>query len=329
MRAAVCLRYGPPEVVQIADVARPEPGDGEVVIRAGAATVDIADARVRALRVPRGFGPLVRLQFGITKLRQPILGLVVAGWVEDVGSAVTGVRPGDRVVGTRGFSYGCHAEYVAVTEGNVAAIPDELTERDAAALCFGGATAVHFLREGRLTDGETILVNGASGAVGTMAVQLAKRAGAEVTAVCSGGNADLVRRLGADHVIDHTREDFRQNGRRYDVIMDNHGSAPSRRVRGSLAPDGRVLMVVGDLGSMVAGAVQKRVVGGSAPLNGDVFREVMILAGGRVLQPVVDSVLPFEQIVEAHRRVDSGHKVGSVVLTFDAAGTDADPDPAR
>ena len=326
MRAAVCPRYGPPEVVQIADVARPEPGDGEVVIRAGAATVDIADARVRALRVPRGFGPMVRLQYGVTKLRQPILGLVVAGWVEAVGRAVTGVRPGDRVVGTRGFSYGCHAEYVAVPEGNIAAIPDELTENDAAALCFGGATAVHFLRKGRLAAGEHILVNGASGAVGTMAVQLAKDIGAEVTAVCSGGNADLVRRLGADHVIDHTREDFTGNGRRYDVIMDNHGNATYRRVRGSLASDGRVLMVVGGLGSMVAGAVQKQVIGGGAPLNGDVLREVIDLGRRRVLEPVVDSVLPLEQIVEAHRRVDSGHKVGSLVLTFDEANADADAD---
>ena len=317
MRAAVCPRYGPPDVVEVEEVARAEPADDEVLVRADVATVEIADARVRALRVPRGFGPLVRLQFGVTKPRQPILGLVVAGRVEAVGGAVTGVRPGDLVVGTRGFSYGCHAEYVAVPEGNIAAIPDELTERDAAALCFGGATAVHFLRKGRLAAGEHILVNGASGSVGTMAVQIAKDIGAEVTAVCSGGNADLVRRLGADHVVDHTREDFQRDGRRYDVIMDNHGNATYRRVRGSLAPDGRVLMVVGGLGSMVAGAVQKRVVGGSAPLNGDVFREVVDLGRRRVLEPVVDTVLPLDEIVAAHRRVDSGHKVGSVVLTFD------------
>lgn len=322
MDAAVCERYGPPEVVRVDDVPRPVPADDEVLVRTGATTVDTADARMRAMRVPRGLGPLVRLQFGVRRPRQPVFGLVVAGRVEEVGAAVNEVKAGDRVVGTRGFAYGCHAAEVAVAADALAAIPDTLTDADAAALCFGGVTAVHFLRSGGLAAGESILINGASGAVGTMAVQLAKHMGAEVTAVCSGGNAELVRRLGADHVIDHTREDFTRSGRRYDVVMDNHGNAPYRRVRGSLAEGGRVLMVIVDVRSMARGAVQKAIVGGGAPFDGDAFRGVMDLAAQGVLRPVVDRVLPFGQVVEAHRVVDSGHKVGSVVLTFDGATAD-------
>jgi NADPH:quinone reductase-like Zn-dependent oxidoreductase len=151
-----------------------------------------------------------------------------------------------------------------------------------------------------------------------MAVQLAKHTGAEVTAVCSAANADLVRGLGADHVIDYAAEDFTRNGRRYDVIMDNHGNAPYARVKGSLEPGGRFLMVIGDLWQMLAATRQKAVVGGTPSISADDYRTLMSLAERGELRPVIDSVLPFAQIVEAHRRVDSGHKVGSVVLTFDA-----------
>jgi NADPH:quinone reductase-like Zn-dependent oxidoreductase len=173
------------------------------------------------------------------------------------------------------------------------------------------------LPAGKLAAGETILINGASGAVGTMAVQIAKHTGAEVTAVCSGANADLVRGLGADHVIDYTAEDFTRNGRRYDVIMDNHGNAPYSRVKGSLAPGGRLLQVIGDLRQMIAGMWQKAVVGGTTPIRAEDYRTLLALAAQGELKPVIDSTLPFAQIVEAYRRVDSGHKIGSVVLTFD------------
>jgi NADPH:quinone reductase-like Zn-dependent oxidoreductase len=319
MKAAVCERYGPAEVVRIREVAAPVPGDREVLVRALATTVNIGDARLRALRVPRGLGPLVRLRAGVTKPRQPVFGFEVAGRVEAVGALVTGFQPGDRVVASRGFRLGCHAEFVTVDErGTIARIPDELSYRDAVSLCFGGVTALHFFRRGRLAAGETVLINGASGAVGTMAVQLAKHTGAEVTAVCSGANADLVRGLGADHVIDYTAEDFTRNGQRYDVIMDNHGNAPYSRVRGSLKPGGRLLMVIGDLGSMLAATWQKAVIGGTTPIRAEDYRTLLSLAARGELKPVIDSTLPFAQIVEAYRRVDSGHKVGSLVLTFDA-----------
>ena len=161
-----------------------------------------------------------------------------------------------------------------------------------------------------------MLINGASGAVGTVAVQLAKHLGAEVTAVCSGANADLVKELGADHVIDYTTEDFTRNGQRYDVVMDNHGNAPYERVKASLAPGGHFLMVVGNLWQMLAAAGQKATISASAAIDVDSYQTLMSLAGRRVLRPVIDSLLPFPQMVEAHRRVDGGHKVGSVVVTF-------------
>jgi NADPH:quinone reductase-like Zn-dependent oxidoreductase len=324
MKAAICESYGPPEVVQIRDVPKPVPADGEVLVKAFATTVNSGDARVRALRVPRGMRLPVRLKLGLTKPKQPILGFEMAGQVEAVGGAVTGFQPGDRVVASRGFDFGCHAEYVTVAEqGAIAQIPEDLSYEDAVALCFGGATALNFFRLGNLAAGETVLINGASGAVGTMAVQFAKHFGAEVTAVCSGANAELVRGLGADHVVDYTAADFTGDGQRYDVIMDNHGNAPYARVKGSLEPGGRFLMVIGDLWQTLAATRQKAVISPSqneSSITADTYGTLMSLAEQGVLKPVIDSVLPFEQIVEAHRRVDSGHKVGSVVLTFDQDG---------
>jgi NADPH:quinone reductase-like Zn-dependent oxidoreductase len=270
--------------------------------------------------VPRGLGVPVRLKVGMTRPKQPVFGFDVAGRVEAVGSAVTRFRPGDRVLASRGLDLGCHAERVAVREGGIAPIPDTVTSQDAVALSFGGTTAGYFFERGRLTAGETLLINGASGAVGTMAVQLARQLGAEVTGVCSGANAELVAGLGADHVIDHTAEDFTRNGRRYDVIMDNHGNAPYGRVKGSLAPGGRFLMVIGGLWQMIAASRQKAVIGGTPDDDAtwaDSYRALLSLAEGGEVRPVIDSVVPFERIVEAHRRVDTGHKVGSLVLTFD------------
>jgi NADPH:quinone reductase-like Zn-dependent oxidoreductase len=318
MRAAVCGRYGPPEVVTIREVPTPEPGAGEVRIEVTATTVNSGDARVRAANFPRGMALPVRVSLGFTKPRKPVLGFEVAGRVEAVGDGVTRFQVGDRVVASRGFAFGCHAERVVVPEdGTIAAIPEGVGDQDAVALCFGGSTAHYFFELGKLAAGESLLVNGASGAVGTMAIQLAKHAGAEVTAVCSAANAELVTRLGADHVIDYAEEDFTRSGRRYDVIMDNHGNAPWSESKGVLQPDGRFLMVIGDLWSMLTTARNKRVFGGTesdVAKLGESYRTLMDLVGRGELKPVIDSVHPFEQIVEAHRRVDTGHKVGSVVV---------------
>jgi NADPH:quinone reductase-like Zn-dependent oxidoreductase len=322
MRAAVVRRYGPPEVVRIEEVPDPVPGKGEVVVGVHATTVNSGDARVRGANFPAGMTVPVRLALGITKPRKPILGFDVAGVVTSVGEDVTTFAVGDRVVGSRAFKFGCHAEQVAIpADGGLAKIPDGLDDQDAVAVCFGGTTSLHFLRLGRLEAGETLLVNAASGAVGVMAIQLAKHRGAEVTAVCSAANAELVESLGADHVIDYAKDDFMANGERYDVIMDNHGNAPWSRAEKSLQPDGRFLMVVGDLRQMLTTARKKQVISGNEDkeaLSGASFRRLMELAGSGELKPVIDSVHPFDDIVEAHRRVDTGHKVGSVVVTLQA-----------
>lgn len=318
MKAAVQVRYGPPEVVKIKEVPKPEPADNDVLVKTRATTVNSGDARIRAMRVPRGMSLGVRVAFGFTKPRKSIFGFEVAGEVEEVGASVTRFQPGDRVVASHGFKFGCHAEYVAVAEDKeIVKIPDSLGYQDAVALLFGGSTSLLFFEKGKLTAGETILINGASGAVGTMAVQLAKHLGAEVTAVCSGANAEFVKSLGADHVVDHTKEDFTSNGNRYDVIMDNHGNAPYARIKGSLKPGGRFLMVVGDLPQTIAGMWQKATIGGSPAVTAETYGTLLSLAEEGKLKPVIDTVLPFDEIVEAHRRVDGGHKVGSVVLTFE------------
>lgn len=319
MKAACCTRYGPPEVVEIKDVPTPAPGDGEVLVKAAATTVNSGDARLRAMNVPRGMRMAARLRLGLTKLRQPILGFEMAGQVQAVGAGVSGVQPGERVVVSRGFKMGCHAEFAVVSaRGALVKVPEQLSEHEAVALCFGGSTALYFFQRGRLAPGDAVLINGASGAVGTMAVQLAKHSGAEVTAVCSAANADLVRNLGADHVVDYHTEDFTRGGQRYDVVMDTHGNAPYKRIKESLRPGGRFLMVVGNLAETLAATRQKATIAGTpnADAIADSYRTLMTLAEQGAIKAVIDTVLPFAQIVDAHRRVDSGRKVGSLVLTF-------------
>ncbi len=324
MKSAICERYGPPEVVRIMDVPKPTPKANEVRIKAHATTVSSGDARLRALRVPRGVGPLVRVQMGFFGPRQPVFGFDVAGEIEAVGENVTAFKPGDKVVASAGFDLACHAEYRCLPEdGAIAHMPKNLGYEETVALCFGASTALTFFKCGKLQRGETILVNGASGAVGTAAVQIAKHMGAAVTGVCSTKNMELVRSLGADRVIDYTVTDFTKSGETYDVIMDNFGNAPYSRVRGLLTPGGRFLMVIGGLGQMIQAAFVKQVINGyegggnGQAFAGDVMRQIVQLAEAGVLKPVIDRTYPFDAIVEAHRHVDGGHKVGSVVVTMD------------
>lgn len=318
MRAAVVERYGPPEVVQIRDVPRPVPGDEEVLVRVTATTINSGDARVRGLNVPRGMTLMLRLSMGWSGPKQKIGGFEAAGVVEQVGAGVTAFKPGDRVVGSHGFKFGLHAEYAVFSETDaLVRIPDGVSDEDAVSVLFGGATAKAFFEKGNLKSGERLLINGASGAVGVMAIQLAKHIGAEVTGVCSSPNVELVRSLGADHVIAYDREDFARNGQTYDVIMDNPGNAPFARVRHMLAPGGRFLMVIGDLVQMMQGKLQSQVVDSPAEkdaVNKQAYAWLLDLVASGKLKPVIDRVFGFDDIVEAHRRVDSGRKVGSVVV---------------
>jgi NADPH:quinone reductase-like Zn-dependent oxidoreductase len=319
MRAAVCERYGPPEVVVIKDVPMPTFGESDVLIRVQATAVNIADARVRALRVPRGLSLPTRLAMGILRPRRPVFGLEVAGVVEAVGAAVRSFNPGDRVVASRGFEFGGHAEFLAVAEsGAIATIPASVSDADAVALLFGGVTALVFFDKAKLQAGERILINGASGAVGVMAVQIASQRGAEVIGVCSAANADLVRSLGAHQVIDYASRDFTQDSASYDLVMDNVGNAPYARIRHLLKPGGRFLMVIGDLPQMLAVARRKDVVSPNqeaAAFSARNYRLLMEMAAAGQLRAVIDRSFPLEQIVEAHRLVDTGHKRGTVIVT--------------
>jgi NADPH:quinone reductase-like Zn-dependent oxidoreductase len=322
VKAAVYERYGPPEVVTIRDVAAPVPKDGEVLIRIRATTVSSGDSRVRALRVPRGFGWISRLVLGVSAPRQRILGAEGAGVVEAVGKAVTRFEPGDEVFVYSGASMGCHAELKCAAESSaLARKPANLDFGQAAALSFGGATALDFLRKAKVRPGDAVLVNGASGAVGSAAVQLAKHFGATVTGVCSTANIELVRSIGADHVIDYTREDFAQSASGYDIIVDTVGTVGFARCERALKDGGRLVLVAADLPAMLEGVwasmtSNKRVIAGPTAERAEDLQLLAKLAEAGELKPVIDRCLPFEQIVEAHHLADSGRKRGSVVVTL-------------
>ena len=323
MKAIVYERYGPPEVLELKEVAKPTPRDNEVLIKTYATTVTSADWRVRSLNVPTGFGLLTRLVFGVSKPKQPILGSELAGVIESVGKDIRKFKVGDQVFAFSDASMGCHAEYKCMPQdGAVVLKPPSLSYDEAAALSFGGTTALDFLRRGKLQSGEKVLVNGASGGVGTAAVQLARHFGANVTGVCSTTNMELVRSLGASQVIDYTKEDFTQNGETYDVIVDTVGTAPFSRSKDSLRAGGRLLMVLAGLPDMlqipwVSMTSSKKAIAGPSAVRAEDLRFLAGLAQAGEFKPVIDRRYPFEQIAEAHRYVDTGRKKGNVIITLE------------
>jgi NADPH:quinone reductase-like Zn-dependent oxidoreductase len=258
---------------------------------------------------------------GFSKPRQPVLGMEFAGEVAALGRKVQAFRTGDRVFGITGARLGCHAEYLCMPDtGAVAHMPATLTFDEAAALPFGGTTMTDFFRKAKLRRGERVLVNGASGSVGTAALQLARRFGADTTAVCSGANADLVTSLGAARVTDYTSHDFTANGERYDVIVDAVGNAPFARCRNSLNRGGRLLLLAAGLPDMIpmlwvnlSGA--SKIIAGSAAERAEDLRFLAELAYEGQFKAVIDRRYPLEQIAEAHRYVETGRKKGSVVIT--------------
>jgi len=272
--------------------------------------------------MPAGLGLIARIALGFSRPRRPILGTELAGEVEAVGSEVVNFKAGDQVFAFGGFSMGCHVEYKCMREAGMLALkPRNLTYDEAAALSFGGTTALDFFRRGSLKRGEKLLINGASGSVGTAAVQLARYFGADVTGVCSSANVELVRSLGADHVIDYTAEDFTKNGEAYDVIMDTAGTAPYSRSKGSLKPEGRLLLVLAGLPDMLAipwvfMTTSRAVIAGPAAERQEDLLFLAELAEAAHFKPVIDRRFAFEQIVEAHRYVDTGRKKGNVVVTL-------------
>ena len=322
MKAVVYEKYGSPDVLEFREVAKPTPKDDEVLVKISVTTVTVADSRVRGFTVPPSYWIPARIALGIRKPKQAILGAELAGEVEAVGKDVTRFKPGDQVfASTLEHGFGAYAEYICLPEdGLLVKRSAGLTPEQAATLPIGGRTALYFLREANIRPGQKVLIYGASGSVGTFAVQIAKYFGAEVTGVCSTANLELVKSLGADKVIDYTKEDFTKNGETYDVIFDTVGKASYTGSLGSLKEDGAYLQAVAAPGitlrmrltSMVS---SKNLVGGGPPPKSEdlVFLEKLV-EGGKI-KPVIDRVYPMEEIVEAHRYVDTGRKKGNVVIT--------------
>jgi NADPH:quinone reductase-like Zn-dependent oxidoreductase len=303
MKAVVCRSYGPPEVLRLEEVGEPTPKPGEVRIRVWASAVTSSDCYVRGLNLPFRYRALARLALGMTGPRRPVLGMVLAGEVDALGQGVASFKVGDQVFGLDRRRFGTYAEEVCWPEATVLALrPEGLSWEEAAALPYGGLLALHYLRIAGLARGRRALVYGASGAVGTSAVQLARHFGAEVTGVCSAANAELVKSLGASAVVDYRTEDFTAWGEHYDVIFDAVGkrksSAALRHAHKALAPGGRVVSV--DDGT-------PRLLATDLVLLGQ-------LAEAGEIKPVIDRCYALEDIVEAHRYVDQGHKRGNVVV---------------
>ncbi len=307
MKAALYEKYGSPEVLNLKEIEKPVPKDNEVLIKIHATTVAAGDIRMRGFKVPKKFWLPMRFALGLTGPKNKVLGMEVSGVVETVGKGVEKFRVGDEVFAATGFGGG-YAEYICLPETDVvgrvvievAKKPANLTFEEAAAVPIGGMTALAFLRKANVKNGQKVLVFGASGSVGTYAVQLAKYYGAEVTGVCSASNLELVRSLGADIVIDYVKEDFAENGQKYDLVFDAVGKISSSHAKGSLTENGVFLSTWGDPG-----------------VEPDDLSTLSGLIEAGTLKAVIDRTYPLEQIAEAHRYVELGHKKGNVVITVE------------
>lgn len=321
MKAAICEKYTEP--IRILEVDRPTPKDHEVLIRVRASAVTTGDWRVRSATVPYGFGVLTKLIFGFSGPRAQILGVVLAGEIESVGAEVTRFKKGDSVVAMTGMGFGGHAEYRCLPEtGTVTLKPPKVSFEEAAAIPFGGSTALDYLRDkAKVLAGEKVLIYGASGSVGSMAVQIAKMLGAEVDAVCSGRNADFVQAFGASQVYDYANQDFRKYDKTYDVILDAVGSLSFSNCQNSLRPNGRLLLITAGLPDMLKSmwsvlSQNKKVLSGPAAENAKILQSVMDLVEEGKLKASIDRRFSLEQINEAYAYVGQRHKRGEVVLTL-------------
>jgi NADPH:quinone reductase-like Zn-dependent oxidoreductase len=317
MKAAVYVQYGEPGVVRVKEVDKPVPKNNEVLIKIKATAVNSGDVR---LRKADPFS--VRFIFGLLKPKKNILGTVFSGEVESVGRDVTKFKVGDAVFGHTDMRLGAHAEYKSVPEnGSLALKLANISHAEAAAIPFGGVTALHFIKKANIQPGQKVLIVGASGAVGSAAVQLAKSFGADVTGVCSTANMALVKSLGADQVIDYTKEDFTQNGEIYDVIFDTVKAISVSRSLQSLSKNGIMILSAAGMSEMLQGlwiskTSNRKVLTGviSHTASDIIFLKGLIETGK--LKPVIDKAYPFEQIAEAHAYVEKGHKKGNVIINI-------------
>ena len=328
MKAVVCTKYGPPEVLQLKEIPKPEPKRDEVCIKIKATAVNTADIRVRKFDVPISFWLPARFALGLFRPKYHILGIVSSGIIESVGSDVKQFKPGDEVFATSDFErWGAYAEYLCLKEtGAITLKPENMTHEEAASIIFGGLTAIEFLGRAGLKKGQKILVYGASGSVGTATVQLAKHFGAEVTGVCSGANLDLVRSLGADHVIDYQTEVFSKTKKRYDVVFDAVGKGSLSDCLSVLKKGGVYLNAVDTPGMMIRMRLASWTKGirlwekgykksEHKNIRAQDFKLIKDYAEKGAFKPVIDRSYPLEEIAEAHRYVEKGHKKGNVTIT--------------
>lgn len=303
MKAIICTKYGPPEVLQLKEVEKPAPKDNEVLIKIYSTTASIVDRRIRGLNIP--FIPsvllnLIRSTLNLMKPRIRILGRFLAGEIESIGKDVKLFKKGDRVYARTGSQFGAYAEYICLLEnGFIALKPSNVTYEEAVSIPFGGACALYFLRKGEIRKGQKVLIYGASGAVGSSAVQIAKYFGAEVTGVCSTTNLELVKSLGADKVIDYTKEDFTTNNELYDIVFDAVGKISYSNSKKVLKPNGKYISVF---------------TSGKAEILTNDLVFLKQLVEGRKIKPVIDRIYPLEKMAEAHRYADQGHVKGNVVI---------------
>jgi NADPH:quinone reductase-like Zn-dependent oxidoreductase len=326
MKAMVWTKYGPPDGLQLREIEKPTPKDNEVLVRIASTTVTAGDCEMRSLKIPIMFRLPMRLYMGFRKPRGIILGQELAGVIESVGKDVKLFKIGDQVFASTGFSFGAYAEYKCLPEepkmGVLARKPVNMTFEEAAAVPTGGLEALHFLRKAAIQRGQKVLIIGAGGSIGTFAVQLARYFGAEVTGIDSTGKLDMLRLIGAEHVIDYTREDFTKSTATYDVIFDVMGKGSFSACIKSLNQNGRYLIGNPSMVQMVRGrwtsmrSSKKVIIGAAIQKNEDlVFLKNLIEAGK--IKPVIDRCYPLEKTAEAHRYVDTGQKKGNVVIALD------------
>jgi NADPH:quinone reductase-like Zn-dependent oxidoreductase len=305
MKAIVCTKYGPPEVLQVKEIEKPTPKDNEVLIKIFATSVTASDCIIRGFKLPITMWIPAHLALGLTKPRKAILGLVLSGEIERIGDNVKQFKKGDKVFAHTFLRFGAYAEYTCLPETSaITLMPSNTSFEEAAAIPFGGTLALYYLKKANIQRGQKVLIYGASGAVGTSAIQLAKHFGAEVSGVCSTVNLELVKSLGADIVIDYTKENFTDNGKQYDLIFDAVGKKKSSHLqyKKALNPNGKFISV--DDGNPGERAVCK-----------DNLITLKELTENGIIKPVVDKIYLLDQIVDAHRYVDKGHKKGNVIIT--------------